>query len=50
MRLIFDEWAGIWVWVSESDDNDELSPQFDEEFEAVKWQQRMKKILTGRGI
>jgi hypothetical protein len=48
MRLIFDEWNGVWVWVSEMDENVELSPQFDEEFYAVQWQQRMKRIFTGK--
>jgi hypothetical protein len=48
MRLIFDEWNEYWVWVDDKNDDDELSPQFDEEHYAVQWQQRMKKILTGR--
>lgn len=48
MRLIFDEYNGVWIWVSDSDENDELSPVFDLEEDAIRWQQRMKKILTGR--
>lgn len=48
MRLIFDEYNGYWVWVSDTDDGEELSPQFDEERDAVQWQQRMKKIFTGK--
>jgi alpha-L-arabinofuranosidase len=48
MRLIFDEWNGVWVWVSDTDENVELSPQFDEENYALQWQQRMKKIFTGK--
>ena len=48
MKLIYDEFEGIHVWVEDHDENVELSPRFDLEEEAVKWQQRMKKILTGR--
>lgn len=48
MRLIFDDYDGVWVWVNDKDDNDELSPHFDEEHDAIQWQQRMKKIFTGK--
>lgn len=48
MRLIFDEWDGVWIWVSDKDENEELSPRFDEEHAAIQWQQRMKRIFTGK--
>lgn len=47
MRLIFDEYEGIWVWVEDHDENIELSPHFDEEHDALQWQKHMKKIFTG---
>lgn len=49
MKLIFDEFDGIYVWVEDHDENIELSPQFDEEQDAIEWQKRMKKIFTGHG-
>ena len=49
MRLIFDEYEEYWVWVDGGDENDVLSPPFDEEHDAVQWKSRMKRILTGMG-
>ena len=48
MKLIFDDFNGVWVWVLETDADVQLSPQFDEEFDAIQWQKRMKKIFTGK--
>jgi hypothetical protein len=47
MRLIQDDFEGVFVWVEDLDENIELSPQFDDEHSAILWKQRMKKILTG---
>lgn len=48
MILIFDEYDGIWVWVDDKNHDTELSPHFDEEHVAIEWQQKMKKIFTGK--
>lgn len=48
MRLLADDFMGVYVWVEDHDENIELSPHFDYEEDAVQWQQRMKKIITGR--
>lgn len=48
MRLIFDDYDGVWVWVDDKNEDEELSPQFDEEHDAVEWQKRMKRIFTGK--
>ena len=48
MKLFFDEYDGVWVWVLDGDDGDELSPRFDEEMDAVHWQQTVRKIFTGK--
>lgn len=48
MRLIQDEFDDYWVWVEDNDETIELSPSFDDEYSAVQWKQRMKKILTGQ--
>lgn len=48
MRLIFDDYDEFWVWVENIDENVELSPRFDEEIDAIEWQKKIKKILTGK--
>lgn len=48
MRLIFDDYDGIWVWVDDKNSDVELSPRFDEEYDAVEWQKRLKRIFTGK--
>lgn len=48
MRLIFDDYDGIWVWVDDKNSDIELSPRFDEEHDAVEWQKRLKRIFTGK--
>ena len=48
MRLICDDYNGVYVWVEDHDEDIELSPHFDYEDDAIEWQRRMKKILTGR--
>lgn len=48
MRLIFDEFEGVYVWVLDKDENHELSPRFDYEEDAIDWQKMMKKVFTGK--
>lgn len=48
MRLIFDDYDGFYVWVDDKDENIELSPRFDEEYDALNWQKHMKRIFTGK--
>ena len=45
MKLIFDEFNDIWVWVEDEDHNDELSPQFDFEEDAIRWYDRIKNLM-----
>jgi hypothetical protein len=37
MKLIYDEFQEHWIWVSVQDENNELSPAFDESEYAIKW-------------
>lgn len=37
MKLIYDEFEEHWIWVSVKDENNELSPAFDESIDAMKW-------------
>lgn len=48
MSLIYDNYGCYWVWVSDKDQNEELSPQFDDEQDALQWQKTLKKIFTGK--
>jgi hypothetical protein len=41
MRLILDDYNGVYVWVDDYDDNEELSPHFDYEEDAIQWRGRM---------
>lgn len=45
MRLILDDYNQVYVWVDDVDENDELSPHFDYEEDAIQWQNRMRKEL-----
>lgn len=45
MKLINDEYNDWWVWVEDNDENQELSPHFDYEEDAVQWRDRMKDML-----
>ena len=51
MVLILDDYNGVYVWVSDNDDNDELSPHFDYEEDAIQWYDRISKdIFSEYGI
>lgn len=45
MKLLYDEFAGHWVWVALDDENNELSPAFDESQYAMKWLFDISKAL-----
>lgn len=51
MRLILDDYNGVYVWVDDFDENDELSPHFDYEEDAIQWYNRISKdIFSKYGI
>lgn len=45
MKMLLDEWNGVYVWVEDSDENIELSPHFDYEEDAIQWYNRMQELL-----
>jgi hypothetical protein len=45
MRLILDDHNQVYVWVDDLDEDEELSPHFDYEEDAIQWQNRMRKEL-----
>lgn len=45
MKLISDDYNQIYVWVDDYDEDDELSPHFDYEEDALQWKERMKEEL-----
>lgn len=46
MKLICDDFQEIYVWVDDKDENEELSPHFDYEEDALQWKQRITKELS----
>lgn len=45
MRLLCDDYDGVYVWVEDLDENIELSPKFDYEEDAIQWRDRMEELL-----
>jgi hypothetical protein len=48
MRLLNDDYAQVYVWVDDNDEDIELSPHFDYEEDALRWRDRMKQELHGK--
>lgn len=46
MKLICDDYNQIYVWVDDLDEDNELSPRFDYEEDAIQWKERMKEELS----
>ena len=45
MRLILDDYNQVYVWVDDLNENEELSPHFDYEADAIQWRDRMQQEL-----
>ena len=45
MKLFYDEFNGVYVWVEKLDENIELSPRFDDKAGALRWYGRVTKIM-----
>lgn len=43
MKLLYDDYAQVYVWVDDYNEDEELSPHFDYEEAAIQWFERMKK-------
>ena len=48
MELICDDYNQVYVWVDNVDHNNELSPHFDYEDDALQWRDNMNNILNGK--
>ena len=48
MKLLADEWQGVYVWVDDMDENIDLSPRFDYEDDALAWRDRMLQEMIGQ--
>jgi len=48
MKLLADEWQGVYVWVDDMDENIDLSPRFDYEDDALQWRDRMLQEMIGQ--
>lgn len=45
MKLLYDDYNQVYVWVDDFNEDIELSPRFDYEEDADLWYERMKKEL-----
>ena len=45
MKLLYDDYNQVYVWVDDFNEDVELSPRFDYEEDAGLWYERMKKEL-----
>lgn len=48
MMLLYDEYADCWCWVEMNNNDVELSPQFDTEYDARLWRVRITNLLKGK--
>lgn len=48
MKLLNDDYNQIYVWVDDFNEDDELSPHFDYEEDAIQWRDRMITELRGQ--
>ena len=46
MKLLLDDFNRIYVWVDDYNEDDELSPHFDYEEDAIAWKERLKEELS----
>lgn len=45
MRLVCDDYNQVYYWSEYHDEDIALSPKFDYEEDAVRWQERMRQLL-----
>jgi len=45
MKLLHDDFNQIYVWVDDFNEDDEISPHFDYEEDAIQWKQRIEEEL-----
>lgn len=45
MRLILDDHNQVYVWVDDDNENEELSPHFDYEADAIQWYGRISRDI-----
>lgn len=45
MKLINDDYNQVYVWVDDLNEDEELSPHFDYEEDALLWKQRIEQEL-----
>ena len=48
MKLLCDDYRQVYVWVDDLDEDDELSPCFDYEEDAIQWKERIKKEIVDK--
>jgi hypothetical protein len=48
MKLLCDDYRQVYVWVDDLDEDDELSPCFDYEEDALEWKERIKVEIVDK--
>ena len=48
MKLLCDDYRQVYVWVDDLDEDDELSPCFDYEEDAIQWKERIKQEIVDK--
>ncbi len=48
MKLLCDDYRQVYVWVDDLDEDDELSPCFDYEEDALEWKERIKAEIVDK--
>lgn len=46
MKMLYDDYNTVYMWVDDQDENIELSPRFDYVEDCEEWFHRMKKELS----
>ncbi len=47
MKLIADDYDQVYVWVDDFNEDEELSPRFDYEEDALEWRKKIEREIAG---
>ena len=48
MKLLLDDYNGVYVWVDDHDENIEYSPHFDYEEDAIQWYKNVRDHMLDK--
>lgn len=50
MKMLYDDYNNVYVWVDDHDENVELSPHFDYEEDAAQWLHRIQEEVANARV